>query len=111
MIESAHDVSDGGLAVTLTEAAVMGDRGVKVEVPITGRWDAALFGEAQSRIVVTVSSNNTEVFEALIEKNKVPALWLGFTGGNRIVIGDLVDVALSDAADMWENGFETATRD
>lgn len=111
LIESAHDVSDGGLAVTLTEAAVMGDRGVKVEVPITGRWDAALFGEAQSRIIVTVSSSNTEVFEALIEKNKVPALWLGFTGGNRIVIGDLVDVALSDAADMWENGFETATRD
>jgi|TARA_B100001964_G_scaffold239882_1_gene308477 phosphoribosylformylglycinamidine synthase len=109
LISSAHDVSDGGLAVSLAEAAILGGRGVVVDAGIGGRWDAALFGEAQSRIIVTVPVGRTDDFEKTAENAGAPTLRIGVTGGDRIVISDLVDVALSDAADSWNSGFDTAT--
>ena len=53
LLMSAHDCSDGGLAVTLAECAILGDLGFDPRVEITGRLDAALFGEAQGRIIVS----------------------------------------------------------
>ena len=111
LVRSAHDVSDGGLAVAIAEAAVIGRRGVKIKARFGGRWDAALFGEAQSRIVVTVPGDRAEAFEQMAADGGAPALRMGSTGGDRIVIGDLIDMPLSDAAKCWENGFEMATRD
>ncbi len=111
LVLSAHDVSDGGLAVGITEAAIIGGTGVVVDAVFTGRWDAALFGEAQSRIVVTVPSDRTDEFERIASDADAPVLVLGATGGDRIVLGDLVDVSLSDAAHIWQTGFENATRD
>lgn len=90
---------------------MIGRRGVKIEAPLGGRWDAALFGEAQSRIVVTVPGDRAEAFEQMAADGGAPALRMGSTGGDRIVIGDLIDMPLSDAAKCWENGFEMATRD
>ena len=111
IVRSAHDVSDGGLAVALTEAAAIGEMGVRVDAPANGRRDAVLFGEAQSRIIVTVSPAHAQQFESVASKAGAPVVRLGATGGDRIVIGDLVDVSLSDASDSWQNGFESATRD
>ena len=51
---SAHDCSDGGLAVALAECAVLGGFGFRGEAELAGRADAALFGEAQGRIVVSL---------------------------------------------------------
>ena len=110
-LRSAHDVSDGGLAVAIAEAAIIGGRGVEIDAAFDGRWDAALFGEAQSRIVVTVPGDQAEAFERAAADVGAPALRMGRTGGDRIVIGDLVNVSLSDAAERWHTGFETATRD
>ncbi len=54
LLLSAHDCSDGGLAVTLAECAVLDKRAFTGTVDVTGRLDAALFGEAQGRIVVSL---------------------------------------------------------
>jgi phosphoribosylformylglycinamidine synthase len=51
---SAHDCSEGGLAVTLAEKAILGNVGFEGAVAVEGRLDAALFGEAQGRILVSV---------------------------------------------------------
>ena len=51
---SAHDCSEGGLAVTLAECAIQGKIGFTGDFPVPDRWDAALFGEKQSRIVVSL---------------------------------------------------------
>ncbi|MBT4072619.1 MAG: phosphoribosylformylglycinamidine synthase subunit PurL [Chloroflexi bacterium] len=110
LVRSAHDVSDGGLAVALVESAVIGGMGVRVDAIASGRWDAVLFGEAQSRIVVTVSSDHAQEFESVATKAGAPVFRLGTTGGDRIVISDLLDVSLSEASDSWQNGFEAATR-
>ncbi|MDA1258360.1 MAG: phosphoribosylformylglycinamidine synthase subunit PurL [Chloroflexi bacterium] len=111
VVRSAHDASDGGLAVAIAEAAIIGGRGVSIDARFVGRWDAALFGEAQSRIVVTVSADRAVEIARIAAASDVPILRLGVTGGDRIVIADLVDVSLSDATDRWQNGFEIATRD
>jgi phosphoribosylformylglycinamidine synthase len=54
LLMSAHDCSDGGLAVTIAESAILGNTGFRGEGQAVGRLDAALFGEAQGRIVVSV---------------------------------------------------------
>ena len=55
MIRSAHDVSDGGLYITLIESAMPREFGFDITSPAEIRKDAFLFGEAQSRVVVTVN--------------------------------------------------------
>jgi phosphoribosylformylglycinamidine (FGAM) synthase-like enzyme len=54
IISSAHDCSDGGLAVALAESSINSSMGFKGDFNIDGRWDIALFGEAQSRIIVSL---------------------------------------------------------
>jgi phosphoribosylformylglycinamidine synthase len=110
VMRSAHDVSDGGLAVALAEAAILGERGVVVDAALGGRWDAALFGEAQSRIIVTVVADQTGELERIAANAGAPLSRLGTTGGDRIIIGDLVDVSLSEVTDRWMSGFRDATQ-
>jgi len=57
LLLSAHDCSEGGLAVALAEAAILGGFGLDAPCELPGRLDAALFGEAQSRIVVTLAAD------------------------------------------------------
>lgn len=54
LLVSAHDCSDGGLAVTLAESSIIGSVGFEGSAGVSGRLDAALFGEGQGRIVVSI---------------------------------------------------------
>ena len=54
IVHSAHDCSDGGLAVALAESCITGNIGFTASFAMPGRWDAALFGESESRIVVSL---------------------------------------------------------
>jgi phosphoribosylformylglycinamidine synthase len=110
VVRSAHDVSEGGLAVALAEAAILGERGVVIDAAPGGRWDAALFGEAQSRIIVTVAADQTGELERIAGDADAPLVRLGTTGGDRFVISDLVDLSLSDVSDRWMSGFQDATQ-
>jgi phosphoribosylformylglycinamidine synthase len=68
LLASAHDCSDGGLAVALAESAILGDFGFSGELSTTGRLDAALFGEGQGRIVVSLAAGSgTRLFELGVE--------------------------------------------
>ncbi|MEN0056887.1 MAG: AIR synthase-related protein, partial [Mucilaginibacter sp.] len=62
VIESAHDVADGGLYIALLEAAMPNGLGFDIETDDTIRKDAFLFGEAQGRVVVTVAPEEQERF-------------------------------------------------
>ncbi len=57
LLMSAHDCSDGGLAVALAECAILGDQGFEGDAQLAGRLDAGLFGEAQGRIIVSIASD------------------------------------------------------
>ncbi len=58
LIQSAHDISEGGLAITLLESGFTNDLGFIVNAKEPARKDAYWFGEAQSRVVVSVSKDN-----------------------------------------------------
>jgi phosphoribosylformylglycinamidine synthase len=66
LLQSAHDVSDGGLFTTLLESAMAGDLGFEIDSPGNIRKDAFLFGEAQGRIVFSVVPENCAAVERLM---------------------------------------------
>ena len=66
LINSAHDCSEGGLFVTLFESAAVNQYGFSIETKTDMRKDAFLFGEAQSRVVVSVAPENKEAFETAL---------------------------------------------
>ena len=72
LLQSAHDCSDGGLAVALAESAISGGVGVHVRGDVGERLDAALFGEAGARAVVSASRNVVAELSALAEDHGVP---------------------------------------
>ncbi len=90
LVNSAHDVSEGGLFVTLIESCFNRNLGFEVEAHADDiRSDAYWFGEAQSRVVVTVSKENRNDFVMLLEKMEMTVTYLGkVTSGDIKVNGD-----------------------
>ncbi len=109
LVNSAHDCSQGGIAVTIAESAIIGGLGVTIPTSLTGRWDACLFGEAQSRIVVTVNPANIDEFLEMAARQDVPVCVMGTVGGDRLKFGDAADAELQEASHTWNTGFESAT--
>ena len=81
LVNSAHDCSQGGIAVTIAESAIIGGQGVTIPAAFTGRWDACLFGETQSRIVVTVDTAKVGGLLDMAGQRHVPVCVLGTVGG------------------------------
>jgi phosphoribosylformylglycinamidine synthase len=103
LLKSAHDCSRGGLAVALAESCMAGDRGLDAfGLAIDGRLDAALFGEAPSRIVV--STSDAAALESLAREQGVPVVRLGVVRGERLVIGAHADCAIDDLRAEYEGG-------
>jgi phosphoribosylformylglycinamidine synthase len=92
-VRSAHDVSDGGLAVALAECCFAGPARVGARVRLAGqmRLDALLFGESTGRVVVATA--DPEALLARAHSAGVPARRIGETGGPRLVIGPAGDGA------------------
>ena len=103
---SAHDCSDGGLAVALAECCILGGVGFRGDARVPRRWDAAMFGERQSRIVVSLEPEEWPRLEGMAARSEVPVCRLGTTGGGRFQWGPELDLPLEEAADAWRHGLE-----
>lgn len=88
LIESAHDVSDGGLYITLLESAMHRGLGFKIESDVKVRKDSFLFGEAQSRVVVSVSPSKKVEVENVLLNLKCNFSLLGFVSSGVLLIDD-----------------------
>ncbi len=108
LLFSAHDISEGGLAVCAVECAFLSptNMGCSLDLRSDLRPDVLLFGETQSRILVTISDKNLEAVLALAEKHKVTAAVLGTTGGDtfKISVNDLsiFEVPVLEAYNAWK---------
>jgi phosphoribosylformylglycinamidine synthase len=76
LVKSAHDCSEGGLAVNLAESCLSGNLGAKAEIPGT-RADVALFNESQSRIVITFAPRHASEILDFLKSRSVPHTRLG----------------------------------
>ncbi len=101
-LRSAHDVSDGGLFTNLVESAIAGGLGFNIETVETIRKDSFLFGECQSRIVVTVHPDKEEAFVNYLLGSNVPFTCLGEVGGDDIVIDEENYGSLSEWKEIYD---------
>ena len=108
LLRSAHDCSMGGLGVALALCAVRGEIGFSGEIGVEGRWDAVLFGERQSRIVVSVAPGDIEGVWKMAEESGVRVTGLGVVGGDRLTIGNYIDLPLKEVERVWKNGLSDA---
>ncbi|MDG1252831.1 MAG: phosphoribosylformylglycinamidine synthase subunit PurL [Schleiferiaceae bacterium] len=103
VIASAHDVSEGGLFMALLESAMQSDLGFDLTTDAEIRPDAYLFGESQSRIVVTVKPQDEEAFIDLMMLNGVEFDLLGHVTKGAIRIDDEDWGVVSDFATPYQN--------
>src|SRR5437867_3976059 len=110
-LSSAHDCSDGGAAVAVAESAILGTIGADVTLPAAARTDAALFGEAPSRFILSLPEDRVSDLQALAAVHGVPVAILGRTGGDRLRItvsgqrerGWTIDLALDELSRAYES--------
>ena len=88
VIESAHDVSNGGLFVTLLESSFTNNLGFEIVSSSEVREDAFLFGEAPSRVVVSVTETGEDAFLDLLKDCETPFMLLGHVTKGRIAVDD-----------------------
>jgi len=103
LISSAHDISDGGLFVAVAESAMAGGTGFTLSTDADYRKDAYLFGESQSRVVVSVSANQQAAFEQFMGHASVAFSKIGdVTAADFVVDGQTV-IATAEASDLYNN--------
>jgi len=100
VVDTAHDLSGGGLSVALAEMVLAGGIGVEARLLPGGRQDVALFGECGSCVLVAVpESRMGDLSEAL---GDVPQAVIGATGGSRLAIRGLLSVGLEELAAVYD---------
>jgi phosphoribosylformylglycinamidine synthase len=114
LVASAHDCSEGGLAVALAESCISSpDKklGATVQLPAGKlRADALLFGESQSRIILSAPEKNIKKILQIAKKNKAPALVIGKVGSGKLVINKLVSVSVDALYKAWRNSIESSLK-
>lgn len=103
LLVSAKDVNVGGIAVSLSKMAVVGDKGLEVNVKLDDSKD--IFSESLSRALVEVKTSNKEAFEAVAKENEISFEQIGVVKGKSIIIND-IQVELSKASDIYFNKFK-----
>jgi phosphoribosylformylglycinamidine synthase subunit PurL len=112
LLQSAHDCSDGGFAVALAECCITGAThekealGVKASLPGTGRADGRLFGEAQSRAIVSCDPSKSGELEGLLKASGVPWTRIGGVGGKALVLEGILELALGTASELFFGAIE-----
>jgi len=107
LINSAHDCSEGGLGVTLAESCLANGLGfVSRDWEFEGRLDAALFGEAQSRIIVSAAPKSARKLEKLAARYQIAATRSGTVGGKRMILKGYIDLPLKEVGEAWWSGLE-----
>jgi len=108
ILRSAHDCSEGGLAVTLAECCMAGGVGADVHIGDDLPKYASMFSETQSRIVVTTAPGDAERLVELALANEIPYAVLGTVGGDRLNIEGTVNLTLEQMRYSWEPALERA---
>lgn len=109
ILKSAHDLSEGGIALSLAESCFTPENTVGITVELSGtiRGDALLFSESQARALVSLDDKNAGILRTITESNNVPMSVIGRVGGTGFLIKGLIDIPVSEARRAWAAGFES----
>ena len=107
IINSAHDISDGGLAVTLAECCIMGrDKRFGAEIDLPDVSNKVLFSEAPSRVVVSLNPEDAGKLEDMCADAGVPFEQIGRVGGDSLKIESSIDIKVEEMAEIYFNGLK-----
>lgn len=122
LVHSAHDCSEGGLAVALSECCISGRDPLGADIDLDDyviRTDALLFGESASRIILSLDEENLVELEKIAKAKEVPISILGRVGGDRLKIRltvngsrfTAIDLPISNLEDQWRDGIKRKVED
>ena len=104
LVTAAHDISDGGLSITLAEMAIYGGIGANVNLSgLSGPKHEALFSEAQSGVVITVIQENMDTIVFHFESAGVPVTNLGIVSGNTLSLEGIAELDLEEMKATYES--------
>ena len=114
LLASAHDVSDGGLAVALAECAMTSGLGVTIDLATSIRISAFLFGESTGRAIVSFDPEARKAVIEAAEDAGVPIAVVGVAGGERFAISvngrPAIDEDLATLDSVWRSAFREGDR-
>ena len=109
LINSAHDISDGGLAVNIAESILFSDKSISAEINLSRKMrnDELLFGECQSVIIVTINEENLFTLVEKAQTLNVYTQTIGkVTSNGKLVINDLIDIGKKELNDAYFRSLE-----
>jgi len=112
LVKSAHDCSEGGLAVALTECCLnpSGLLGVDVDLNFSDTATEILFNESQSRIVISVAANDAEKMMSILRERGVPSQQLGKVGGDELRVRISEKTFRWPIVDLYDDWFNAIRR-
>ncbi len=113
IVKSAHDCSEGGLAATLAESCISGEKGIGADITINDdmRQDALLFGESQSRIILSINAEDLSQLKEIASRQGSPLQVLGEVGGDYLRINIrggnfVINLSVTEMRNGWANSLE-----
>ena len=104
LVTAAHDVSDGGLAITLAEMAIFGELGASLNLDsLSGSLHEILFSESQSGVVITVKPSNLENAKAHFNNSEIPVASLGQIEGSAFKIHEMGSLDIDEMKVIYES--------
>ena len=107
LVTSAHDCSEGGIAITLAESVITGDIGASVNLESIDRLDTTLFAESQSRIIITAKADKLDEIKAIADDQDIPYTVIGTVGGTDLKISvdgeETINLPIEKIADAYYN--------
>ncbi|MBI5233204.1 MAG: phosphoribosylformylglycinamidine synthase subunit PurL [Deltaproteobacteria bacterium] len=113
IIKSSHDVSEGGLASAIAECCMSGNvlKGAELTFDFGGmRPDAFLFGESQSRVILSLDEDNIGRLEDICASNDLPLCIIGRVGADMFRINDLMSISVERLKEVWSGTLENYVR-
>ena len=112
LIKSAHDIADGGIGITLAESLFESKLGASIDLVAKDlRIDCLLFGESQSRIVVSSSADDKQRIMDIAQRHKIQAVVIGkVTKEEKLVINEWIEANVSDLKNIYDNAIESCLK-
>jgi len=107
LIKSAHDVSTGGVAVTIAESCISGKTGAKISIDLKEKSLLEnLYNEKQSRVVVSVDRKNLSAIEEKCEKSQIACKEIGSVGEEILNINNEINININEIIKLYDNTIE-----
>ncbi len=111
LISSAHDLSDGGLAVGLAEKAIFSGIGAEVDLSELGsNMHEVLYSESQSGVLVTCSQEKIDYLTEHLSDAGIPVHRFGVTGGDELLINEVISLNVDELDEIYEGVIPSAMK-